>query len=317
MIDFFPDQRSASQAPVFYVLGCSNGAATCAGYLRNAMDPRTGQILTAPGAANTHAAIGTPIPGTGNAVNGIEQAGDGISKDGYTWLALVFVPLRAVYDLSGDQSSILFAAVPASSSTVRMATPCSRSGHPADRDRADLRNGTLSTIGQGLSPQPVPAMVTFQDDGEDPASWQWQFGAQMSLPWALSLDVSYVGNHGYDRMGALQGGNTMNLNAVDIGAAFLAQNQDPTLAASATPGANALPDNALRAYKGLAVIAQNTTGFWDTYHSIQTAFQRRFQNGFSFGANYTLGLSLQWQHGSRAAPSARPGRHYQLPFGSG
>ena len=44
------------------------------------MDPRTGQILTAPGAANTQAAIGTPIPGTGNPHNGIRQAGDGISK---------------------------------------------------------------------------------------------------------------------------------------------------------------------------------------------------------------------------------------------
>ena len=29
------------------------------------MDPRTGQILTVPGAPNTQAAIGTPIPGTG------------------------------------------------------------------------------------------------------------------------------------------------------------------------------------------------------------------------------------------------------------
>ena len=90
-------------------------------------------------------------------------------------------------------------------------------------------------------------MVTFQYDAKVPASWQWQFGAQMALPWASSLDVSYVGNHGYDRLGGLQGGTTVNLNAVDIGAAFLPQNQDPTLGASATPGANAYADNLLRA----------------------------------------------------------------------
>jgi hypothetical protein len=30
------------------------------------MDPRTGQILTAPGTVNTQAAIGTPVPGSGN-----------------------------------------------------------------------------------------------------------------------------------------------------------------------------------------------------------------------------------------------------------
>ena len=58
------------------------------------------------------------------------------------------------------------------------------------------------------------------------------------------------------------------------------------------PGANAYTSNLLRAYRGLASINQNTTEFYDTYHSIQTAFQRRFQNGFSAGVNYTLGLSL-------------------------
>ena len=44
---------SASQAPVLYVAGCSNGAVTCSGNTRNAMDPRTGQILTSRGVANT------------------------------------------------------------------------------------------------------------------------------------------------------------------------------------------------------------------------------------------------------------------------
>ena len=92
----------------------------------------------------------------------------------------------------------------------------------------------------------MPQLVTFQYDAKVPASWQWQVGVQMALPWASSLDVSYVGNHGYDRLGALQGGSVVNLNAVDIGAAFLPQNQDPTLGTSAAPGANAYNDNLLR-----------------------------------------------------------------------
>ena len=50
----------------------------------------------------------------------------------------------------------------------------------------------------------------------------------MTLPWASSLDVSYVGNHGYNRLGAFQGGSSVNLNAIDIGAAYLPQYQDPT-----------------------------------------------------------------------------------------
>jgi hypothetical protein len=57
----------------------------------------------------------------------------------------------------------------------------------------------------------------------------------------------------------------------------------------------------------LAGISQNTTQFWDTYHSIQTAFQRRFQGGFSAGVNYTLGLSLKGNTGggNPAAPILR------------
>ena len=67
----------------------------------------------------------------------------------------------------------------------------------------------------------------------------------------MAMDVSYVGNHGYNRMGALQGGSTVNLNSIDIGAAYLPQNQDPTKAASTVPGANAYTTNLLRPYQGL------------------------------------------------------------------
>ena len=63
------------------------------------------------------------------------------------------------------------------------------------------------------------------------------------------------------------------------------------------PGANAYIQNLLRPYRGLGTINQNTTEFRDMYHSIQTTFNRRFRNGFSFGANYTLGLSLEGNTG--------------------
>jgi len=85
----------------------------------------------------------------------------------------------------------------------------------------------------------------------------------------------------------------VNLNAVDIGAAYLPQNQDPTLAGSTTvPGAAAYTQNLLRPYRGLSTINQNTTDFWDLYHSLQMSLNRRFRNGFSFGTNYTWGISF-------------------------
>src|SRR5688572_27156669 len=108
MSNFFPEQWSAAQAPFLYVSGCSNGATVCSGNLRNAKDPRTGQVLNVPGVANTQVAIGTPIPGSGDALNGIRRAGDGIAKTGYLWPTLVIGPrFGMAYDLTGTQTTII------------------------------------------------------------------------------------------------------------------------------------------------------------------------------------------------------------------
>jgi hypothetical protein len=296
MSNFFPDQWNPNQAMALYVPGCSNGAATCSGNTLNAKNPRTGQVILPPvGANNTQVLIGTPIPGSGNPLNGIRQAGDGIAKTGYEWPTLVFGPrFGAAYDLTGTQSLVLRGGVGLFYDRPDGNTVFSIPGNPPIASSADLRNGSLTQLGVGLSPGAVPQLVTFQYDAKVPASWQWQVGMQMALPWASSLDISYVGNHGFNRLGGLQGGNVVNLNAVDIGAAYLPQNQNTTLPNPSTvPGANALTQNLLRGYQGLAAVNQNTTEFWDTYHSIQTSFQRRFQNGFSAGINYTLGLVLE------------------------
>jgi hypothetical protein len=298
MSNFFPDQWSRSQAVTMYTAGCTNGAVSCSGNTRNAMDPRTGQILTVPGLANTQAAIGTPIPGSGNQYVGIRAAGDGISKYSYTWPNIVVGPrFGAAYDLSGNQSLILRGGAGIFYDRPDGNTVFSIPGNPPIAGAQDLRYGQLQSVGQGngLNPSPVPGLVTFQYNAKVPASWQWQAGLQKSLPWAASLDVSYVGNHGYNRLGGFQGGTTVNQNAADFGAAYATQNQDLTQT-STVPGNNTI-DNNLRPYPGLGVINQNTTEFWDTYHSIQTSLNRRFRDGFAFGVNYTYGISFKGNTG--------------------
>ena len=293
MSNFFPDEWSAAQAPVFYVAGCSNGAATCSGNIRNAMDPRNGQILTAAGALNTQAAIGTPIPGSGNPLNGIRKAGEGIAETGYVWPTIVVAPRFGIaYDLTGNQSTIFRAGGGLYFDRPDGNTIFNIPGNPPIATTQDLRNGQLQTLGQGLSTVAVPEMNIFQYDAQVSGSWQWNAGVQRTLPWAMVADISYVGNRGTNRL------TNFNLNAVDIGAAFLAKNQDPTLAGSSTvPGATALPENILKPYRGLGNITQNTTDFWDEYHSLQTSLNRRFRNGFSLGVNYTYGISFKGNTG--------------------
>jgi hypothetical protein len=114
-------------------------------------------------------------------------------------------------------------------------------------------------------------------------------------------------------MGAFQGGSTVNLNAVDYGTAYLPQYQDLTKGASTVPGQNRLSDNLLRPYRGFQAINQQRTDFWDTYHSLQFSFNRRYRDGFAFGINYTRGLSfkgntglvLRQQHGADGSISVR------------
>jgi hypothetical protein len=298
MSNFFPNLWKASNAPVLYVAGCSNGATVCSGNTRNAMDPRTGQILTAPGAANTQIAIGTPIPGTGDPLNGIKRAGDGIANTNYTWPALVVGPrFGFAYDVNGKSNLVFRGGFGLFYDRPDGNTVFSTPGNPPVATAQDLRNGTLASLGKGLSPLPVPTLVTFQYDAKIPASWQWQGGFQKSLPWAIVGEVMYVGNHGYNRLGAFQGGTPQLLNATDIGAAYLPQYQDPTLGPATFPGQSAYTTNLLRPYLGYGGINQNTTAFYDTYHSIQASANRRFKNGFSFGAAYTYGISLKGNTG--------------------
>ena len=87
------------------------------------------------------------------------------------------------------------------------------------------------------------------------------------------------------------GTNAQDINAVDFGAAYLPQNQDPTLPATSIPGARAKTTDLLRPYRGLGAINIQWPRNWDQYHSLQASLNRRFRNGLQFGFNYTLGLS--------------------------
>ena len=135
----------------------------------------------------------------------------------------------------------------------------------------------------------VPQLAIFQYDAALPTSTQWSTGFQMALPWASAIDVSYVGEHRYNLL--TQFNQPIDINAPDFGAAYLPQNQDPTLAASSVPGQNAVSTDLMRPIRGFGAINLQWPMFWTDYHSIQMSYNRRFRDGFQFGFNYTLGLS--------------------------
>jgi hypothetical protein len=280
--NFFTDKWTASVAPVLYVAGCANGQYPCTGTNRQAMNPLTGQFL----GPNTTLAIGTLVPNSGNTTNGLVQAGLGIPITTYKQPALAVAPrFGMAYDLTGQQRIVLrgggglYFDRPSGNAVFGQVL------NPPARRTVTIRYGQLQTLGSGgLSTEAASSLSVYQYDSPLPSSAQWNAGAQIALPWSTVVDVSYVGQHGYNIVEGI------GLNNVDFGTAFLSQYQDPTLAPT-TPGATSVSSDQMRAFRGYAGITQNIGRGWISDHQLQVSFNRRFRNGVSFGFNDAIGLS--------------------------
>jgi hypothetical protein len=186
------------------------------------------------------------------------------------------------YDLTGEQRFVfrggggLFFDRPSGNSIFDQIQ------NPPNVRTITVRNGQLQTLAS-LARDTPPALSVFEYDSDLPASIQWNGGVQMALPWAMTIDVSYVGQHQYDIL------QNVDINRPDFGAAFLPANQDPSLTASNT-GSGAVVADLMRPYLGYSSITQTTGWLNRTYHSLQLSLQRRFRNGLSFGFNDTIGL---------------------------
>ena len=288
--NFFTEQWNRAAAPVLYVAGCANGVYPCTGTNRQAMNPLTNQFL----GPNTTLAIGTIVPNSGNATNGLVQAGQGIPLSTYLQPTLGVAPrFGMAYDLTGRQQIVfrggggLYFDRPSGNAVFAQVL------NPPARKSVTLRFGQLQTLGTGgLATEAPSSLSVYEYDSPLPASWQWNAGTQIALPWSTVVDVSYVGQHGFNIVEGI------NLNGIDFGTAFLSQNQDPTLAPT-TPGATSLPSDQMRAFRGYSGITQNVSRGWVTHHSLQVSFNRRFRNGLSFGFNDTIGLSAVGSVGAR------------------
>src|SRR5688500_19322052 len=109
------------------------------------------------------------------------------------------------YDLTGTQTTIIRAGGGLYYDRPDGNTVFSIPGNPPLATARDVRNGQLQTLGQGVSPVPVPALITFQYEAQVPASWQWQAGVQRAVPWATAIAVSCVGYHAFHRPGSHYG----------------------------------------------------------------------------------------------------------------
>ena len=291
--NFLPEEWSISQAPAMYVAGCANNVYPCSGTNRQAMNPLTGQFL----GPNSTSAIGTLVPNTGNLTNGLFLPGEGPLPDRATF----FAPTLAVgprfgmaYDLTGEQRMVLRGGAGLYFDRPSSTTVSAGVNNPPTSRTITVQFGQLQNLGRGgLTTQGAPTLAGLQLKTKLPKSTQWNVGVQTALPWSITLDTSYVGQHSFDTF------NGVNINTVDFGTTFLPQYQDRTLTPSTTPGATAVVQNLMRSIRGYGPITIQMNRGWRTYHSIQLSLNRRFRNGLSFGFNDTISLSDKQQAGAR------------------
>jgi hypothetical protein len=295
--NFFPDQWSPENAPALYVPGCAGGVYPCSGSNRQAMNPLTGQLM----GAGTAGLIGARIPGTGSLTNGIQQQGQGISKYNFTYPFLEVGPRAGfAYLLQPNGNLVLRGGFGMFFDRVEGNFTMSQSANPPTAESTTLYYGFLQNVGQAgaVASGGVPTLTTYRYANPHlPTAATWDIGVQWEMPYRFALDAAYVGQYSYDTMGSQGWTDPTNLNQIDLGTAYLAQNQDPTLSPSTIPGQSALTSNLLRSYQGYGNINETRAIFHRLSHSLQVTLHRRFANGFSASFNWNWVLYDKGNYG--------------------
>jgi hypothetical protein len=279
--NFLPEKYSAANAPRLYYPGIVVGA-------RVGVDQLTGATVPA-------VYIGRVVPNSGQLMNGLFVAGQGIDKKMYKGSGILPAPrFGFAYDLSGDQHLVLRGGTGMFYNRERGDTIYQMVTNPPNAIQPTLLYGRLQDVNSSSAIIAPPALQAVNYNAKTPTTIPYTIGVQMALPWSSALDVSYVGSYAYNQS------TQRNINAPNYGAAYLAQNQDPTVgvsctgcaAASTIPGANALSVDFLRPYRGFGDISMVEWSAYSHYNSLQTSYSRRFRNGLSLLVNYTLGKAM-------------------------
>jgi len=265
---FDPTAYSQNSAVELYQATCSNGAATCSGATRVALNPAGGTLPAF--------FIGKVIPGSGDLTNGMV-----IKKQ--TPYEGVFRPaprINFAWDVTGDGKTAVrggagvFYDRYGDDTILRLIEP---------EPLVTTRTYNFVNIGTLATASPVNSLLTnargFSQAFTPPTVYNWSIGIQRELPWKIAADVAYVGNTGRHTS------TTIDINGLDYGTRRIDLN--PSAADPTRNNTQAKDDFYFRPYVGYTGIPEQVWQGTNSYHSIQVSARRRLSNGFALGASYT------------------------------
>jgi hypothetical protein len=285
---FLPDQWSASAAPRLYYPVCI-GSSPCSGSSLRGMDPAlVGNTTPTTGNTVEGRFVGRLVTDSGDRFNGAFQAGQGVNDTMYSGNVFKVSPrLGVVYDLTGEGRTIVRGGFGIFYDRPQGNIVFDTINNAPGLLQPSVQWGLLQNLTGGASdPYPPLGMQPTAYDFVPPKVTAWNVGVQHKLWRAITFDIAYVGSVSKNLLEYDQ------INALPLGTLFKAENQDPTRPPSSTPGGSALTTDLLRPYPGYGGIRLWRSTGESNYHALQTAINRRFDNGLMFSVFYVWSKTL-------------------------
>ena len=243
---------------------------------------------------------GNPIPGTGDAYNGVVIPGTGwpdaakgrvpIADSGefnrlfrgepkqYSDIQKNLFQPRIGLAYSLGSKTVIRTGIGRFSTRLGVSDSIFLGGNPPLQPIASIPNGVADNPGGG-STASFPLSINTQDKiFKNPEAWNWNATVERELGFNTVLEVSYVGRKG------LHAQRERNINQLQPGTI------------QANPGVN---NNALRPYQGFGPIRITNNESTSFYQGFQAGLNRRFSKGFSYGFAYTFAKSSDAGSGQR------------------